>query len=522
MKLKLPDRCQIITDEGSFDFSDSFSEHGIICALKLCDDELKVSLQSSEVGISYIILKWDIAIDKRLLAHGGAWERTYKDSEWLPVEKTVSTPWYVAVSNGSDSCSEIKGRLTECFGVKTRPAALTTFTVSKSGITVKLDVRCGASSVKLSGRELEVATVIFKEYKDVYAFDAMRAFMQELSPDPILPSHVVYGSNNWYYAYGKSSHEQILSDSRLISKLTEGCANRPYMVIDDGWQPNSCDAPWDRGNDRFPDMKRLADEMREVGVRPGIWVRYLINGRNDEPRKMQNLPEDMYLSRHDRSLDPSHPMVLDYVRQTTKRLNKEWGYELIKHDFSTFDIFGKWAFEANGDLADGSWSFYDRSKTTAEIIINFYRTILESAGDALILGCNTMPHLCAGLHHLARTGDDTSGYEWERTRDYGVNTLAFCLYQNGAYYTTDADCVGILKDIPWEKNRQWLKLLALSGSPLFVSCKPGVLSDDELRQLSDYMRIASERRNGLRPIDWMESRTPSLYEIDGVIEHFNW
>ena len=33
-----------------------------------------------------------------------------------------------------------------------------------------------------------------------------------------------------------------------------------------------------------PDMKRLADEMRALGVRPGIWVRYLINGKDNEPR----------------------------------------------------------------------------------------------------------------------------------------------------------------------------------------------------------------------------------------------
>jgi alpha-galactosidase len=399
---------------------------------------------------------------------------------------------------------------------------MATFRAAENGISLRLDVRSGAAPVMLSGREIEAATVIFRDYENVYAFDALASFMKELSPAPILPDHVVYGSNNWYYAYGKSSHGEIISDSKLVAKMTEGCENRPYMVIDDGWQPNSCDAPWDRGNERFPDMKRLADEMREVGVRPGIWVRYLINGRNEEPRKMQGLAEEMYQSRHDRSLDPSHPDVLDYVRRTTERLSREWGYELIKHDFSTFDIFGKWAFETASDMADGEWSFFDRSKTTAEIIVNLYKVIKDAAGSALILGCNTVPHLCAGLAEIARTGDDTSGYEWERTRDYGVNTLAFCLYQNGAYYTTDADCVGILRDIPWEKNRQWLKLLAMSGSPLFVSCKPGVLSDEEFSELSHYMKIASERKSGLRPIDWMESKTPSIYEIDGEKVEFNW
>ena len=49
------------------------------------------------------------------------------------------------------------------------------------------------------------------------------------------------------------------------------------MVIDDGWQI-ARDAPynggpWDRGNERFPDMPGLAAAMKDLGVRPGIWVR---------------------------------------------------------------------------------------------------------------------------------------------------------------------------------------------------------------------------------------------------------
>ena len=521
MKLYYPTSSAVTTDEGIFKFEKSYQGSGITCALKLTDDGLKVTLCGGAVGVSFIDLRWDFKIDGDLKAHGGAWERTYKDAEWIPVKAGVKKPWYIAVSNGSDSDDDTQGRLTQCFGVKVRPAAMATFAVSESGISLKLDVRSGAAPVTLLGREIEVCTVVSREYENIYAFDALASFMKVISPDPILPDHVVYGSNNWYYAYGRSSHGEILNDSRLVSMMTEGCKNRPYMVIDDGWQPNSCDAPWDRGNERFPDMKKLSDEMRAAGVRPGIWVRYLVNGRNNEERKMTDLPEETYLSRHNRSLDPSHPDVIEYVRTTTKRLT-EWGYELIKHDFSTFDIFGKWAFETDGDMADGEWGFYDRTKTTAEVIVNLYKAIKEAAGSAIILGCNTVPHLCAGLAEIARTGDDTSGYEWERTRDYGVNTLAFCLYQNGAYYATDADCVGILKGIPWEKNREWLKLVALSASPLFVSCKPGVLSDGEMSELMRYMKIASERKNGLRPIDWMETKTPRLYEIDGEKIEFNW
>ena len=72
--------------------------------------------------------------------------------------------------------------------------------------------------------------------------------------------------------------------------------------------------------------------------------------------------------------------------------------------------------------------------------MRLYQTLRAAAGDAVLLGCNTMGHLGAGLFEIQRTGDDTSGHVWERTRRMGVNTLAYRLPQNGTFFTCDADC----------------------------------------------------------------------------------
>ena len=86
-----------------------------------------------------------------------------------------------------------------------------------------------------------------------------------------------------------------------------------------------------------------------------------------------------------------------------------------------------------------------------------------------IIGCNTVSHLCAGLVEINRIGNDTSGMQWNTTRANGVNTLAFRMCQNNTFYKIDADCVGLMeKNIDWRLNRQWLDLLARSGSPLFL------------------------------------------------------
>ena len=338
--------------------------------------------------------------------------------------------------------------------------------------------------------------------------------------DVVLPlPRPVYGSNNWYYAYGHSSHEEILGDTRIVAEQSAGLDNLPYMVIDDGWQKHNTDAPWTEGNERFPDMKRLAEEMRALGVRPGIWVRYLV----DSKREIPEATDEWRLARDNDYLDPSHPEVIEYVKRITKLLTEEWGYELIKHDYSTADIFGPWGFQMRGQMTRNGWHFWDRTRTSAEIVKDFYAAVKEAAGEnCVLIGCNTIGHLCAGLYELNRTGDDTSGREWDRTRKMGVNTLAFRMIQNGIFYMTDADCVGIMGTVPWTMNRKWLDVLARSGSPLFVSCKPGVLSEAEYAELKAAWAENSIQKNDSRPLDWMENAAPAEWLIDGELVHYDW
>ena len=102
------------------------------------------------------------------------------------------------------------------------------------------------------------------------------------------------------------------------------------------------------------------------------------------------------------------------------------------------------------ELTDSNWSFADRTRTNAEIILVLYRTLRYAAGNAVLLGCHTIGHLGAGLFEIQRTGDDTSGRVWERTRKMGVNTLAFRLPQNGTFFASDPDCAAHTENTPWE------------------------------------------------------------------------
>lgn len=167
-------------------------------------------------------------------------------------------------------------------------------------------------------------------------------------------------------------------------------------------------------------------------------------------------------------------------------------------------------------VSDG-WTFNDKTKTSAEIVLDFYRLIREEAGDMIIIGCNTVSHLSAGIFELCRIGDDTSGRIWSRTRAYGINTLAFRLCQNDTFYKVDADCVGIIKDkIDWKLNRQWLDLLSKSGSPLFVSVQPEAITDEIKEDLINAFKINSVQNDVAQPLDWLYNNQPRSWLINNV------
>jgi alpha-galactosidase len=64
--------------------------------------------------------------------------------------------------------------------------------------------------------------------------------------------------------------------------------------------------------------------------------------------------------------------------------------------------------------------------------------------------------------------------------------------------------------------------LARSGSPLFMSIKPGVLTDAQMEDVRAAMAVNSVQQNEMMPMDWMENDTPGYWKIDGEIVEYDW
>lgn len=508
LKVNRPDFIELTTETKTVTAkweNDDYNLDDINVKLNQDNEHLAIFLTAQTSKVKWIKLRWNnLSWDKNVRFLGDAWERGYGDMEWKGMNPNRFMPWYFCAKSEAKSV---------CYGVKVRPSAMCFWQVDSLGMTLFLDVRCGGSGVNLKGRVIKLADVIACEMRDCTSFEAMQEFCGQMCEDPILPKYPVYGSNNWYYAYGKSSESEILADCDYILNLTKDIENKPYMVIDDCWQEHHRlneynGGPWTKGNEKFPDMKALAEKLVQKGVRPGIWVRLLLN--EDE-----NIKNEWRLS-HNNCIDPTNPEALNYIKEDIKRICN-WGYTLIKHDFSTFDLFGKWGFQMSPLVTDDGWHFYDDSLTSAEVVKLLYKAILDASveasnGETLILGCNTIGHLGAGYMHINRTGDDTSGVDWERTRFMGVNTLAFRLPQHGKFYEIDADCVGIDGGISWLMNKQWADVLAQSGTPLFISVRPNILDETEKQELHEILKVASKQEYHVIPVDWEETTCPEHWQ----------
>jgi alpha-galactosidase len=96
----------------------------------------QVSLESPTLPVQRIHLRWKARFPADVLALGDAWERSYGDLEWRPLQAERALPWYAMLHSKEQSAG---------VGVKTGAASFAFWQVDPSGISLWLDIRNGAN-----------------------------------------------------------------------------------------------------------------------------------------------------------------------------------------------------------------------------------------------------------------------------------------------------------------------------------------------------------------------------------------
>jgi alpha-galactosidase len=487
-----------------------FSYQDIRVELKTGKDVKAVYIQSPTSALKGIKLQWKYNTSPYNKMLGDHWERTYGDLAWKTPQAGVKLPWYMFLHDASH---------TACFGVKTGASTLCCWAINGNAVQLTLDTHSGGVGVMLGQRKLHAADIIVADSKTGETpFATATRFCGLMCSKPRLPKKPIYGINDWYAVYGNNSYNSIKSQTAFMADLVTDTTNRPFSLIDDGWQVSD---DFSTPNDKFKDMHAMGQEIKRLGMRPGLWTRPLVAKNDDKPGLLAPKIRGRNEGTKDFILDPTVPETIERIKSNLHTY-RSWGYEMVKHDFTSYDIFGRWGSQMTNEFTIPGWKFNDQTKTNAEIINHLYRSIREAAGDMYIIGCNTMSHLSAGLFELNRTGDDTSGKEWDRTRKMGVNTLGFRLPQHNTFYAADGDCVGLTKDVPWAKNKQWLQLLAESGAPLFISAELDAIGADQKAAVKQAFANAAKVQPTGEPLDWMENAFPSKWKLNGRTVDFDW
>jgi alpha-galactosidase len=499
----------------------SWNFHNISVNLKNDTGVLAIKVRAPGVRLSAITLQWKTSSGNGRKILNDQWERTYGDVLWHRPYNSEILPWYFI---------EYNDKKTTGFGVRTGSNSFCFWEINDGRLSLTLDTRSGGNGVELGNRELlaaEVVTMISNQ--DESPFKALQRFTTIMCDKAHMPAHHVYGINDWYFSYGNNSEKLIMQHTEMMAPMADGLENRPFSLIDAGWfewAPSLVnDGGWgdnmNTPNSKFSDMGNLALKIRKMGMRPGIWTRPLCGSYKDPKNLMLPLIKGREINKP--VLDPSIPENIERVKSYFQLYNN-WSFEIVKFDYTSFDIFGRWGFDMikNRSMSEINWSMYDKSRTNAEIVLDLYRAIRDAAGATYLIACNTFSHLAAGLFELNRIGDDTSGNEWARTRKMGVNTLAFRGAQHGSFYCADPDCVGLTPKIPWDKNRQWMELVAKSGTPLFISAQSEAVGAPQKEAIKNSFRYASQTLPLGEPLDWMENPFPEKWKLNGEVVRFNW
>lgn len=144
-------------------------------------------------------------------------------------------------------------------------------------------------------------------------------------------------------------------DEKLINKELDAIAefepklNIDYIQLDAGFSSQWGD--WFDTKKRFPSgLDKMAEKIQNTGYKPGIWLApFIANPRsalfheknhwflkNDKGKDFEaryTTPIDRYIeSMSYRALDPTHPEVENYLKETFKKF-RDWGYSYFKLDF---------------------------------------------------------------------------------------------------------------------------------------------------------------------------------------------
>jgi len=253
---------------------------------------------------------------------------------------------------------------------------------------------------------------------------------------------------------------------------------------------------------QFPDgMKKLADDIRALGFRPGIWIPPFGTGNTE----FYETHKDWFLHNENGQpivswngkymLDPTVAEAREHLKKMFRTASSEWGYEFFKIDGMSGNTIYTY------EKPEVRVRFHDPScPNPFELCLQAYR---EGIGeDRIFLAC--MGHT-SGVEvryaDASRLGADivaaNQPVKWANVMNQGRCTINQ-IFTHNIVLIADPDTL-LVHDLPIEEARTSATIVALPGQLTFFGDKLAGLSKEQMKVLQQTLPVADVRPAALYP-----------------------
>ncbi len=265
-------------------------------------------------------------------------------------------------------------------------------------------------------------------------------------PEPKLAATPPMGWNSWNYFAGRVTDKDIRDTADLLVSTGMRDAGYVYVNIDDTWEGKRDAQGKIHSNEKFPDMKALADYVHSKGLKLGIY----------------SSPGDQTCARFEGSLGHEYQDAQTWA---------DWGIDYLKYDLCGFRK--KQQAEAPNDPAMRNKMMRDAYKLMHEAILKTGRPMVYSlcqyGFDAV---WDWGPEVGANLWRT--TGDIDASFD--RMAVIGLNQAGLSKFAAPGHWN-DPDMLevgngimhnGKLRPLTLDENRFHMTLWAMLAAPLLA------------------------------------------------------
>ncbi len=392
-----------------------------------------------------------------------------------------------------------------------------------------------AESVFLPGLFLLPGQVISSDRFMIYAAENPYASLEGYAAifgkiNKARTKSIVNGWCNWFYTLDKVNEDEIIKNSEFISTHLKQYGME-YIQVDEGFQ--KCHGEWE-GNDRFPHgMKWLAGKIKELGLKPGLWVAPYVVSESAEIFK--NNPE-WFLKNPDGSqkrvgpwpneetdwaknenpkrygLDITHPGAAKWFYNLFDTIVNNWGYEMIKIDFVAWSVLS-------------AHHYYDTSNTPAQVYRKGAEMMRKAAGNnSHILECGPGQVTCGLIDSMRIEYDQYYGFAKDAWKQYFVGPSCSASASAKRYYfhsqtwINDADhiCLDLVSN---QQAQSIATIIGLSGGNLMSGDR---LTSLDATKLEILKKVFPAYGQNARPVNLFDTDIQTAFAIKVKKEFSEW